>query len=508
MSRKKNAFIAILLSIVFTISSGVGSPITLLANEDDDAYQYYYYEEYLDEHEQQYIEMSEQKISMLEAIYITLGEPLGMQNFDDIYYLDDQMVEISVQFRTPPSVALGYLLEQDEYTYLGEDYFNEMAMEAHAAFIQQLEDIYEHVEILSEHYRLFNGVFMNIPADMISMVSELPEVFAVFPNANFLQMDEDALEDEYDYALTDEYAYDDYYDYASTDDEYTYDDDYDYASTDDEYAYENYYEYTSMDEYASYDYYDSDKYSLSDLLYVYRSQGFTGAGVRLALPAYENVFAISPDVEILHMYLFDHYGQSNAYKFTNALEEAHAAGVDIINIPLFEDWPPLNDMMNIATLDGTVLVETSDQAGVAALMVQAYPYDTAYELNERFTNFHYLLDERDDEYKYESVTRFTVDNSENAAPFIDARYDRTMVSLETLLQTFENASIEWQADTASILIVTNPTHTLYLDTPLPDGMGTPMVDNDTVFLPLRYVAELLGANVRWDSSSRAVYVYQ
>ena len=49
---------------------------------------------------------------------------------------------------------------------------------------------------------------------------------------------------------------------------------------------------------------------------------------------------------------------------------------------------------------------------------------------------------------------------------------------------------------------------IHIDLPLPDGMGTPMIVDGIVFVPVRYVADILGADVRWDASNRAVYIYR
>ncbi|MCL2425548.1 MAG: DUF4214 domain-containing protein [Oscillospiraceae bacterium] len=176
----------------------------------------------------------------------TLGDPIGTQGFEGDYELtySDDIVEIIVQFVTPPSVALEIIQEREirtHRTFSGSS-FEEQALSAHDAFISQLSSIatvvgdigdahyeqenicnsqqeddgeqeltreeqfeesseqnetpfelYEipveqqdadarHVEIFSEHHELFNGVYMRVPADMIDSIASLPEVFGVFPN--------------------------------------------------------------------------------------------------------------------------------------------------------------------------------------------------------------------------------------------------------------------------------------------------------------------------------------
>ena len=43
---------------------------------------------------------------------------------------------------------------------------------------------------------------------------------------------------------------------------------------------------------------------------------------------------------------------------------------------------------------------------------------------------------------------------------------------------------------------------------IPDGLGVPVLLNNRVFVPLRYVSEMIGANVFWDAANHAVYVWQ
>ena len=50
--------------------------------------------------------------------------------------------------------------------------------------------------------------------------------------------------------------------------------------------------------------------------------------------------------------------------------------------------------------------------------------------------------------------------------------------------------------------------TLSIGVALPDGMGMPEIVGGRTFVPIAYVANELGATVRWDADTRAVYVYQ
>jgi len=76
--------------------------------------------------------------------------------------------DIAVQFRTPPYVALDLM---------GED----TNQRGHEAFFEQLKALegHEQVEIYSEHYRLFSGVFISVPNEMVHLIKDLPEVYLV-----------------------------------------------------------------------------------------------------------------------------------------------------------------------------------------------------------------------------------------------------------------------------------------------------------------------------------------
>ena len=100
---------------------------------------------------------------------------------------------------------------------------------------------------------------------------------------------------------------------------------------------------------------------------------------------------------------------------------------------------------------------------------------------------------------------FTVDgalNESSVAPFLTPYY-RVMVPLCAVEVVF-NTATNWDDETG---VVTIGGYELAIDAPLAGGMGTAVVVDGYVFVPLRYVAGLFGADVRWDGSVPAVYVY-
>jgi|GEM_PF-4545136 len=95
----------------------------------------------------------------------------------------------------------------------------------------------------------------------------------------------------------------------------------------------------------------------------------------------------------------------------------------------------------------------------------------------------------------------------DAEPFIDPEYNRLMIPLRLIAEAM-GAYVEWEHETQTVNIITaTALATLTIGDPLPDGMGVPVIVNDRTFVPLRYVTEVLGAEVEWDETNRAVYVF-
>jgi len=92
------------------------------------------------------------------------------------------------------------------------------------------------------------------------------------------------------------------------------------------------------------------------------------------------------------------------------------------------------------------------------------------------------------------------------APFIDPRYNRTMVPLRLIAETM-GANVDWIGETRTVIITRdNINLSLQVDTPLPDGMGLAAIVGGRTFVPVAYVAQMLGASVAWDGNARAVYI--
>ena len=92
-----------------------------------------------------------------------------------------------------------------------------------------------------------------------------------------------------------------------------------------------------------------------------------------------------------------------------------------------------------------------------------------------------------------------------AAPFIAE--NRAHIPLRIIAEAL-GAQVDWNPATRTGYM-TKGDITVYIvvDQPLPDGMGTPVIINNRTFVPARYISETFGAEVRWDRSNAAVYVY-
>jgi len=119
-------------------------------------------------------------------------------------------------------------------------------------------------------------------------------------------------------------------------------------------------------------------------------------------------------------------------------------------------------------------------------------------------------------YPPRQIAVFTIGNTfvahrgfgiiDDVAPFMLG--DRVMVPLSSIA-TVLGATTEWIDATRSVEIQKGETHlTLTIDVPLPDNMGTPVIVSDRTFVPLRYVVEMLNANVEWDADTQTVRVYE
>ena len=92
-----------------------------------------------------------------------------------------------------------------------------------------------------------------------------------------------------------------------------------------------------------------------------------------------------------------------------------------------------------------------------------------------------------------------------AAPFLHE--GRTMVPIRFIAEAMEVDAVNWDRSTRTVIIQRGSIIlNLPVDVPLPNNMGTPVIVNGRTFVPVRYISEMLGAEVRWDRVTQAVYI--
>ena len=92
------------------------------------------------------------------------------------------------------------------------------------------------------------------------------------------------------------------------------------------------------------------------------------------------------------------------------------------------------------------------------------------------------------------------------APFIDLEYNRTMVPLRLISEAL-GAQIDWCAAARTVIItIDGQTLLLHVDTSLSEGMGMPSIVDNRTFVPVNYIAQVLGFNTTWDRDAGAVYI--
>ncbi|MDR1558703.1 MAG: chitobiase/beta-hexosaminidase C-terminal domain-containing protein [Clostridiales bacterium] len=94
----------------------------------------------------------------------------------------------------------------------------------------------------------------------------------------------------------------------------------------------------------------------------------------------------------------------------------------------------------------------------------------------------------------------------DVAPYIEPSSNRTMVPIRFIAEAL-GATVSWDNATSTDYIsLYDKTLSIVLNKQLPGGMGSAMLINDRLFVPIRYVSEQLGATVDWDQNTRTVFI--
>jgi len=93
----------------------------------------------------------------------------------------------------------------------------------------------------------------------------------------------------------------------------------------------------------------------------------------------------------------------------------------------------------------------------------------------------------------------------DVAPFI-SNENRAMVPVRVIAECF-GATVSWNdVEKKEYIIKGDKTMTLSPGIALPDNMGTPILKDDRLFVPVRYVAEAFAGEVSWDQRAKTVSI--
>jgi len=100
-----------------------------------------------------------------------------------------------------------------------------------------------------------------------------------------------------------------------------------------------------------------------------------------------------------------------------------------------------------------------------------------------------------------TFTRDGMPRQMDVAPFIDTVHNRAMLPLRVIAEEL-GMTVDWIDTTRTVNLERGGfSVSLNIDTPLPDGMGMPVIVNDRAMVPVRYIAETLNVPVDWDQET-------
>ncbi len=86
--------------------------------------------------------------------------------------------------------------------------------------------------------------------------------------------------------------------------------------------------------------------------------------------------------------------------------------------------------------------------------------------------------------------------------------DRALLPLRSIAEALD-AGVEWNGETKTVSITKNGKMIhLTIGEQLPGGMGAAAIIDNRTFVPVRYIAEQLGANVVWEEETKQIAIYQ
>ncbi|MCL2420654.1 MAG: copper amine oxidase N-terminal domain-containing protein [Defluviitaleaceae bacterium] len=176
-------------------------------------------------------------------------------------------------------------------------------------------------------------------------------------------------------------------------------------------------------------------------------------------------------------------------------------------------------MLAIYNEDGTVIATTAE-----ALLLSVYD-PAAIEIEiEADTDLPEIdivaIETHDYEYAYNDVSHPEIDrdmddyvrilnevlSASDAAPFTNPENNLAMVPLRIVAEGL-GAAVSWDEATRTATInKDNFSVSLQVDTPLPQGMGLPLIVEGRTFVPVDLLSLTLGLDIGWDAVAEALYI--
>jgi len=107
------------------------------------------------------------------------------------------------------------------------------------------------------------------------------------------------------------------------------------------------------------------------------------------------------------------------------------------------------------------------------------------------------------EYIQEGVAQFN-----DVAPFVDADDATVMVPLRMIAEAL-GAEVEWHRATRSVTVdFQGETFVVEIGQELPDGLGTSVIQNGRTFVSTCHISTMLGITIIWDSVNQSIAIHQ
>jgi hypothetical protein len=120
-------------------------------------------------------------------------------------------------------------------------------------------------------------------------------------------------------------------------------------------------------------------------------------------------------------------------------------------------------------------------------------------VSDNLTKIRFAIDSRD-------YYKNNINVSNDVAPYISD--NRAMLPIRAVAEAL-GLEVGWNDASKTVTLSrAGQTLSMVIGQPLPNGLGTALINNSRTFVPIRYIAEQLGANVVWNEASRVIDIYQ